>query len=121
LKPINTRDATGQYNIFLECEFTEYPDLGVFTQQIEVEILEPSKCVPNEGGTADSSCSDSSEEEVSNDDLGNGVSADDSSNDGYSGNDQGSSDSSNDGPSLRDNVTSDTTGDGESDNLGRRR
>jgi hypothetical protein len=58
---------------------------------------------------------------MSDDDLGNGVSADDSSNDGYSGNDMGSSDSSNDGPSIGDNVTSDTTGDGESDDLGRRR
>ena len=58
---------------------------------------------------------------MSDDDLGNGVSADDSSNDGYSGNDMGSSDSSNDGPSIGDNVSSDTTEDGDSDNLGRRR
>lgn len=121
LKPIADRDETGQFNIFLDCAFTEYPDLGVFTQQINVEILEPSRCAPGEGGTNDSSCSDSSEEVQSDDDLGNGVSADDSSNDGYSGNAMGSSDSSGDGPSLRDNVTSDTTGDGESDNLGRRR
>ena len=120
LKPIDTRDATGQYNIFLDCLFTEYPDLGVFTQQINVEIMEPSRCQPGEGGTNDSSCSDSSEEQISDDDQGNGIS-DDSSGDGYSGNDQASSDSSGDGPSLGDNVTSDTTGDGESDNLGRRR
>lgn len=121
LKPISGRDNTGEYAVYIDCEFIEYPDLGVFSSQIQVEILEPSNCQPGEGGTNDSSCSDSSEEVMSDDDLGNGVSADDSSNDGYSGNDMNSSDSSNDGPSIGDNFSSDTTGDGVSDDLGRRR
>jgi len=121
LKPIESRDTSGTYEVFIDCEFIEYPDLNVFSQQIEVEILERSQCAPGEGGTNDSSCSDSSEEVQSDDDLGNGVSADDSSNDGYSGNDMNSSDSSGDGPSLGDNVTSDTTGDGPSDDNGGRR
>jgi len=121
LKPIDTRDNSGIFEVFIECEFIEYPDLGVFAQGINVEILEPSKCANGEGGTNDSSCSDSSEEVMSDDDLGNGMSANDSSNDGYSGNDMLSSDSSNDGASYGDNVSSDTTGDGVSDDFGRRR
>lgn len=83
-------------------------------------MLEESQCKPGEGGTNDSSCSESSEEVMSDDDLGNGMSADDSSNDGYSGNDMNSSDSSGDGVSLGDNVSSDTTDDGVSDDFGRR-
>lgn len=120
LKPKVNRDQAGVFEVFIDCEFVEYPDLGVFTSQIEVEIMEPSNCAPGEGGPAgyDSSCSDSSEWEIS-DDAVNGVS-DDSSNDGYSGNDPNSSDSSGDGPSLGDNITSDTTGDGASDDWGRR-
>lgn len=121
LRPTSERDTVGNYSVFIDCEFTEYPDLGVFSQGINVEILEESDCKPGEGGTNDSSCSESSEEIQSDDDLGNGISADDSSNDGYSGNDMNSSDSSGDGISLGDNVTSDTTEDGLSDDLGRRR
>ena len=121
LRPVSGRDQTGNFQVFIDCEFIEYPDLGVFSQGINVEVLEESNCAPGEGGTNDSSCSESSEEVQSDDDLGNGVSADDSSNDGYSGNDMGSSDSSGDGASLGDNVTSDTTEDGPSDDFGRRR
>jgi len=122
LKPDQERDTSGTYNVFIDCTFTEYADLGVFSQNLDIEILEPSNCAPGEGGIDDSSCSDSSQYEASDDDLGNGMSADDSSNDGYSGNDMGSSDSSGDGASgPGDNVSSDTTGDGVSDDLGRRR
>jgi len=120
LRPKSDRDQTGNFQVFIECEFVEYPDLGVFSQGVTVEILEESPCKPGEGGTNDSSCSDSSEEVQSDDDLGNGMSADDSSNDGYSGNDMNSSDSSGDGASYGDNVTSDTTEDGPSDDFGRR-
>lgn len=121
LKPKIDRDEAGTFEVFIDCEFVEYPDLGVFTSQIQVEIAEPSNCQPGEGGTAgyDSSCSDSSQE-VMSDDVVNGMS-DDSSNDGFSGNDMNSSDSSGDGPSLGDNISSDTTGDGVSDDWGRRR
>ena len=109
LKPIEDRDETGQFNIFLDCTFAEYADLGVFTQQINVEILEPSQCNAAEGGTNDSDCEDEEGRRLmSDDDFDFGVSADDSSNDGYSGNDMGSSDSSGDGPSI------------DSDNAGRR-
>ena len=122
LRPIPERDSIGHYDVFIDCEFIEYPDLNVFSQKISVDVIEWAPCKPGEGGTNDSSCSDSSEEVMSDDDLGNGVSADDSSNDGYSGNDMASSDSSGDGPSIGDNVTSDTTGDGDSgDDWGPRR
>jgi len=34
IKPLEGRDNVGSYDVFIDCEFIEYPDISVFSQQI---------------------------------------------------------------------------------------